>query len=320
MAVPFCEAQVKVLQTGLIGDSPVMYDVDGASRRSQGETFTENAAPRHYAGGGAAERIRPPMSRFLDQLERISQNAPTPLGFGVTRGERTPGMALVALVSDNHAEGCAAIAGLSPDGVVLSGIDGPAGLESLKGSLPTVPWGVHCESLTPDDAKACQEAGCDLLTFDLEGARASALSSDELARVLCIGPRLSNRQARAIDALPVDVLLVDMQDHSGPWTLADIAAVAGVSRRVDKYVLLHLSQPPEKDDLEAIRNVGVQGLAIDVGAVSLDSVQELKTNLLDMPRQRPRQRGRSSAAVPSSVFPSGGRTPGPEHDDDDDLN
>ena len=256
------------------------------------------------------------MSRFLDQLERISQNAPTPMGFGVTRAERTPGMALVALVSDNHAEGCAAIADLAPDGAVLLGIDGPAGLDSMKNILTSAPWGVHCESLTPEDAKAYQEAGCDLLTFGLEETRASALSSDELARVLCIEPRLSNRQARAIDALPVDVLLVDMRDHSGGWTLANIATVAGVSRRVDKYVLLHLSQPPEKTDLEAIRNIGVQGLAIDVGATTLDSLRELKTNLLGMPRQRPRQRGR--AVVPSSVFPSGGRAPEPEQEDDED--
>ena len=258
------------------------------------------------------------MSRFLDQLERISQNAPIPLGFGMARAERTPGMALVALVSGNHAEGCMALASAVPDGSLLSGIDGPAGLESLKDSLPTAPWGVLCDSLTADDANAYQEAGCDLLAFGLEGTRASALSSDDLARVLCIGPRLSNRQARAIDALPVDVLLVDMQNHSGAWTLADIAAVAGVSRRVDKYVLLHLSQPPEKEDLEAIRNVGVQGLALDIGAVSPESLQELKTNLLDMPRQRPRRRDRTGAVVPSSVFPSGGRTPEPEREDDDD--
>ena len=263
------------------------------------------------------------MSRFLDQLERISQNAPTPLGFGVSRAERTPGMALVALVSGNHAEGCAAMASVAPDGAVLSGIGSPAGLESLKDSLPAAPWGVLCESLTSDDAKAYEEAGCDLLAFGLEGTRASALSSEDLARVLCIEPRLSNRQARAIDALPVDVLLVDMQGRSGGWTLADIAAVAGVSRRVDKYVLLHLSQPPEKEDLEAIRNVGVQGLALDIGAVSPEALQELKTNLLDMPRQRPHRRDRASAVVPSSVFPSGGHTPEPEPepdpDDDDDL-
>ena len=113
--------------------------------------------------------------------------------------------------------------------------------------------------------------------------------------------------------------MVDMQDHSGDWTLADIAAVAGVSRRVDKYVLLRLSQPPEKDDLEAIRNVGVQGLVLNVGAVSPESLQELKANLLEMPRQRPRRRDRSSATVPTSVFPSGRRNPDPEPDDDDDL-
>ena len=88
---------------------------------------------------------------------------------------------------------------------------------------------------------------------------------------------------------------MEMRDHSGGWTLANIATVAAVSRRVDKYVLLHLSQPPDKTDLEAIRNAGVQGLAIDVGAAPLDSLQELKTDLLEMPRQRPRQRGREAA-------------------------
>ena len=83
------------------------------------------------------------MSRFLDQLDRISQNAPTPLGFGVTRAERTPGMALVALVSGNHAKGAPQSPIWLPMGAVLLGIDGPAGLESMKSSLPSAPWGVH---------------------------------------------------------------------------------------------------------------------------------------------------------------------------------
>ena len=258
------------------------------------------------------------MSRFLDQLERISQNAPTPLGFGVSRGERTPGMALVALVSSRHGEGCAAVAGLSPDGVILSGVDGPGGLDSLGDALPAAPWGVSCPSLTREDFDAYKEAGCDILAFGLEGARASALSSDELARTLLVEARLSNRRARAIDALPVDVLLVDMLSRSGPWTLADVAAAAEVSRRVDKYVLLQLSEPPDKADLEAIRNVGVHGLALDVDAVSVEELQELKSNLLDMPRQRPRRRERGRAAVSQSVFPAGGSArPEPEEDDED---
>ena len=244
------------------------------------------------------------MSRFLDQLERISQNTPTPLGFGVSRAERNPGMALVALVSGNHADGCAAVNGLGPEAAILAGAESPNGLLSLKDALSSTPWGVSSDSLTGDDVKAYKEAGCDVLVFRLEGTQASALSSDDLARILRIEPDLSTSQVRGIDSLPVDVLLVDMTGHSGAWTLADIARVAGVSRRVDKYVLLHLAQPPEKDDLEAIRNVGVHGLALDVGSVSSEAMQELKSNLLDMPRQRSRRRDRPSATVPSSVFPS----------------
>ena len=256
------------------------------------------------------------MSRFLDQLERISQNTPAPLGFGVSRAERTPGMALVTVVSGSHAEGCAVVGEVGPDGAILAGTGGPSALGSLKNSLPSVPWGVRCDSLGGDDVKAYGEAGCDVLVFGLEGTRASALSSEELGRVLCVDADLSSRQVRGIDSLPVDVLLVDMLEHSGPWTLADIARVAGVSRRVDKYVLLHLTQPPEKEDLEALRNVGVHGLALDVGSVSIEAFQELKTNLLEMPRQRPRRRDRTSAVVPSSVFPSA-RTPEREDEEEE---
>ena len=256
------------------------------------------------------------MSRFLDQLERISQNTPTPLGFGVSRPARTPGMALVALVSGSHEEGCAAVAELAPDGAILSGVEGPGALESLKDSVPTAPWGVRSDSLTGDDVKAYQEAGCDVLVFGLEGTRASAVSSDDLARVLCVEPDLSTGQLRGIDSLPVDVLLVDMAGHSGPWTLADIARVASVSRRVDKYVLLNVAQPPEKADLEAIRDIGVHGLVLDVGTVSSEALKELKANLLDMPRARSRRRGRISAILPSSVFPSG-RTPDREEEEEE---
>ena len=261
------------------------------------------------------------MSKFLDRLEQISLGASAPIGFGVSRAGKTPGMALVALVSSKHATGCAAVAGLAPDAVLLGGVDGPGSIKELNSALPTVPWGVRSGQLTDESAQAYQESGCDLLAFSLEGTPVSAVSSDEIARVLCLDLDADERQLRSIDSLPVDVILLSLTGQAAPWTLADLASIAAISRRVNKYVLVEVSAPPGKKDLEAIRKAGVDGLVLDVGAVPAESLTELKESLLDMPRPRPGRRERATAIIPASVFPSGqGPAPeDPDEDDDDDI-
>ena len=259
------------------------------------------------------------MSKFLDCLERISLSAPPALGFGVDRSQKTPGMALVGLISGDYAAGCDAAGELVPDAVLLSGIENPQGLDALDKNLPKVPWGVRSDSLTEEAARAYQEKGCDLMAFPMEGTAASALSSEEVARVLCLETDIGERQLRAIEPLPVDVLLLNMSGRTGSWTLGDLAEIAAISRRVDKYILTQVSQPPGKKDLEAMRKAGVHGLVLDLGSVSSESLKELKVALLDMPRLRPGRKSRTAALVPSSVFSVGqGQEPSPEEPDEDD--
>ena len=55
------------------------------------------------------------MSKFLDRLKQIKDGEQTALGFGVSRTRTLPGMALVVLVSSDHAKGVKSIADLKPD-------------------------------------------------------------------------------------------------------------------------------------------------------------------------------------------------------------
>jgi hypothetical protein len=140
-----------------------------------------------------------------------------------------------------------------------------------------------------------------------------------MARILCIEPSIEIEQLRAIDALPIDAVLLSMTGVSAPWTLADLATIAGISQRVDKYLLLGVSQLPGAKDLEAIREVGVQALVADVGAVAVESLAKLKAALLDMPKQRPPAKGRAAALLPSSVFfpePAAGHEEEPPEEDE----
>jgi hypothetical protein len=252
------------------------------------------------------------MAKFLDLMERIANGAPAALGFGAARATKVPSMALIALVSGRHAAGLKAVATLAPEATLVAGLRGPAALGELKSALPAAPWGVRTEGLTEADAQAYRDQGCQMMAFPLQGTVASALEDEEVGRLLCLEPHLQEHELRAIDTLPVDALLVNMTMVAGPWTLQDLMAVGGISRRSSKYVLLLLSHAPGKKDLEALRDLGVRGLVLDVGAVAPEALKELKDTLLEMPRRRPQRKERTSALLPGSVY-GGGAAAAPAH-------
>ena len=257
------------------------------------------------------------MSKFLDSLEKISVSAPAPLGFGVRREQRPPGMALIVQISSDHASGCAGISDLSPEAVLLSGIDDLAALKKIAPGLPSIPWGISPVTVTEDSVNGFKEAGCDMLTFGLADTPVSAINSDEIARVLCLDPSADERQLRAINPLPVDVVLIDVTSQSGTWTLGDLTNITAISSRVNKYILVSISEPPGAKDLKVLRDAGVHGLVVDAGSVSMDSLSKLKSDLQEMPRPQPGRKGRTAAVLPSSVF-AVDRAPAPEEPDEDD--
>jgi hypothetical protein len=259
------------------------------------------------------------MSKFLDSLEQISVNAPPPLGFGIRREQRPPGMALIVQISSDHAAGCDGVSDLAPQAVLLAGIDDLAALKKLESGLPSIPWGIRAGSLTEDAVNGYKEAGCDVLAFGLEETPGSVINSDELGRVLCLDPSTDERQLRAINPLPVDAVLIDVASQKGSWTLADLTNITAISSRVNKYILVSISETPSPKDLEVLRDVGVHGLVADVGSVSMDSLTQLKSDLQAMPRPQPGRKNRSSAVLPSSVF-AVDRVPAqvePDEDDDE---
>jgi hypothetical protein len=260
------------------------------------------------------------MSKFLDRLEQINLGISTSMGFGAPRAQKPPGMALVGLVSGNHSEGIQTLTDLAPDATLVSGIDDPSVVKDLGQALGTdIPWGPRLSSLNEKEAQTFEDGGCDLLAFPLEGTTVTALASEEIARVLCIGMDIYSDQLRVIDTLPVDVLLLPMSDIAAPWTLLDLAAIGRISRRVNQYILVEASQLPGYKELEALRNIGVHGLVVNVATVEPQKLAELKTAMQDMPRQRSDRRDRVTAVVPSSAFPGGfspeREEPEPEEDD-----
>jgi hypothetical protein len=238
------------------------------------------------------------MSRFLDRIERVSNGTSSSIGFGAARAEKLPGMCLVAQISGNYTAGLAAISDLTPDAVIISGMSDAKTTKSLVKSLSSIAWGARLPSIDEKVTKAYRNFGCDLIVFSMNDTTISALASDGIARILCITTNIEERTIWAIDTLPVDILLLSMRDITKPWTLSDLTTIGTISGRTSKYILIEVSDPPMPNDLEALRNAGVHGLVLDVGAVSPQALVRLKSDLLDLPHQRPSARERSIAVLP----------------------
>ncbi len=257
------------------------------------------------------------MSKFIERLDYIKEAAPAAMGFGVQRGQKAPGMALLTIVSGSDAKAVQQVADLKPDGALVSGVDDPAKLKEVCEALGDgIPWGSPVTSLSEDDAAAYEKGGCDLLAFPLQGTSVAAVGSEEVARILRVDAAMDPEELRVIDALPVDVLLINGPASSSQWSLEDLVTVAGVTRRVNKYVIVETSQLPGAKELEALRDAGVSGLAVDVASVPADKLAELKSAMADMPRQRPNRRDRNMAILPRSAFPFGS-SPEPEEPEPD---
>ena len=258
------------------------------------------------------------MSKFIDRLDEIIEGAPARMGFGPPRADKTPGLARVVQVSGSHKSGAATAMGVSPDGILVSGLTGPSQAEELKDSLSDVIWGIRTDSLSTDDSKAFEEAGSGVLAFQLKGTSIGAVSSENAAKVLCIDTDLDIEELRDINALPVDAVIFPLSGASSSWTLDDLTKVARISGRLGKYLLAEITEPPSADDLKVLRTAGINGLVLDVSA-GKDALESLKASLMEMPKAGPEKSGRPNAILPGAAYSAQEEEEaGPEHEEDDD--
>jgi len=258
------------------------------------------------------------MSKFIDRLEEIIEGAPARMGFGPARSEKIPGLALIVQVSGNHKSGTVTATEVCPDGIILSGLSTQNQVSELKDMLSDNIWGVRTDSLSTEDAKAYEEAGSGVVAFQLKGTSLGAVSSEDSAKVLCIAQDIDVEELRDINALPVDAVLFPLPGASSSWTLDDLAKVARISGRLGKFLLAEITEAPGADDLKTLRKAGINGLVVDVFA-GKESLESLKTALMEMPKPgSERAGGRSNAILPGVAYSSQREEAAPEPDDDDD--
>ena len=264
-------------------------------------------------------------SKFLERLDEIREGAPPRLGFGPSRGEKTPGMALVIDIGDKVAKHLESAVALAPAAIIIKSRHGTnamlgsdaeaAHYASRVAGGSNIPWGGRTDALGARDAALWREAGADLIVFSLTGTALDAATSRDAARILTLDPQMPAEDLRDINPLPIDAVLITIPGNPAQWTLQDLAAVTRITSRVGKHVLAEIAGAPAPGALEALRDAGIAGLVVDL-SLGAETIAQLKTDLLNIPRPGANRRSRPSAILPGSVYTP--RRPAPPDDPDDD--
>ena len=258
------------------------------------------------------------MSKLLDKLDRIGRGTPAPMGFGTARRtEKVSSLALVTMIGDQRKGQQGAIAKLGPDGALLDGGASKSNLKKLAASLGDVPWGVKVGELTEESAAGFRDLGCDFLAFEAGNVALAALESTEIAYLLHIQGDMPERQLRAVEDLPVDVVVLELDSLSLPLTLEHLISIASVRVEFSKYILLKIPGTLSPAELMALREAGIDGLVVDASDVTPKDLKDLKERLMALPRRQKGRSARAGAVLPQSMYtlPSG---PSHEEEDEDD--
>ena len=259
------------------------------------------------------------MSRLLDRLDRINRGPVTSMGFGAAvRPEPVPALALIASLSDevNPAEVAANLAKMGADGAIVESARTKKSFKQIVSALDKVPWGARISELSETVASLHREQGCDFLAFGPEGALVDAIEDGDTAYVLCIQPDMDERQLRCIEYLPVDAVLLPRSCVEPPLTIQHLIMLGMVRNSFDKYLLLEVTDLPTSAELERLKDIGVDGLVVDVAAHGGEELEGLRDRILSIPKRQRSTPKRADAVLPSSTYSQPG-SPTREDDDED---
>ena len=258
------------------------------------------------------------MSKFIDKLGKVGQATQGPIGFGTASrgGQAVPSMALIGCVTPDSLARNPKLVDAQVDAfMVLLSSPVESSLDNIIHSLNERLWGARVGGLDGEQAGKLRETGCDFIAFESDGTEAGVLNDDDLGKVISVGLDLTEDAAGAIHELPIDAVLLSTGDDVIPLTVRRLIEIQVVRGLVGKPLVMESPLQLAPAELEALRNIGVAGLAVELSSVK--AIAGMRDAIASLPRRKSRPSSRD-AAVPRVPSESGLHIHEEESDDEED--
>jgi hypothetical protein len=243
------------------------------------------------------------MSKLSERMRRAARTEARPVGFTTVATVPQPTMLVIADLSVKDAVGAADSAAGGADALLVPDEVAEAVLQATAGGA--TPVGVRLPRGNRARVAALREAGADFIVLG-EDSAASALMEDGLTYILDVAGEPTDTDLRALDALPVESLLVPAVE--GALTIRRSIGLRRFVAFARKPLMLPVSADAESADLEALRELNVLLLLTPASGVS-----SLRERVAALPPRR-RRREESTVGVPMTII---GRPRAEEPDEGD---
>ena len=253
------------------------------------------------------------MSKLIQRIERLGKDTPAPLGFGAA-SRRQPAPTMVLLASTDDLSAATQFKGVSLDGALFTpgNVTGTALAKAADG-LQDVPWGAQVQDPTADQIKELVDAGCDFITLTGMSASLEALHTEDLGKFLVVAADLKEEHGHSIEVMPVDAV-VFADAVSSPLDLEGLLQLSAFRGEIGSPFLLPVKGSLTAWELECLREIGVEGVIVDLASTDVAALNTLAQAIRDMPRRR----SRAEFSSPSLPRVSARAQAQPDDDDDDD--
>lgn len=236
------------------------------------------------------------MSKLIEQLEKIGTITPAPMGFGVNPApKKAPSLTLVALsdtkTSDKNMVSCFNAT------IVRIKKDTKAAIKSAKSSAVTSVWGIWSDNTSCKSLETLKNEGGDFFTISNFNTNAEVLSDDSLGKIIVIPINIPEELCHSLEELPVDAIIMSDLEKVVNLTINDAMQIRSLRDLISKPILLLRESPLKKQDLKVIRDVGLQGIVLDLNKISSDDVNTMRKNIDNMPTAK-NKKDQANAIIP----------------------
>ena len=208
-----------------------------------------------------------PMSKFIDNLNRISQAAPQPIGFRTSKAAPSKHqMQLVAAAAGGDTSTPVDYA-TGADARLLRVSKLGSGARATKKLAPPntdIPWGVWLEGAAQEGLKQALEMDFDFVIFPAAGTNLVVPPNDGAGIIIQVETSIAEGLLRTVNDLPVDAVLVTAQpEEDNRLTWHQLMLFQRFASLINKPLLTLIPPGTSADEIQLLWEAGIDGVVVE---------------------------------------------------------
>jgi hypothetical protein len=247
------------------------------------------------------------VSKLLDKLEQIAKGYTKPLGFASAASKsKAANMVIVAAIDDSDSA-AANTAAECADAVLVNSLAG----KSVTGKAK-LPWGIYIEKASEKQLAGIKDSGCDFILLNTQDSPIAPLQEEKLCRMIEIDPAMPDGLIRAVNQLPVDIVLID---GDSSVSMKRLLACQHAANMIGKHLLARVPLTISKGELRELWETGMAGVVVSVTGDSKKGLSDLRQAVDALPAARRKRASKTSATIPQIASSDSSEEEEPDEDE-----